>query len=300
MKLTRFNESCHLSETDIYAAEDECPICGFRGVRKRAAPIQRDPTIDLLHCPACQGLSASQMPTREYLDRFYDAYYEPDTDQKIATDGPIRRARRIRSWATAATSQPFRTIVDFGGGDGTIAALTADLMGKDQLDETQVQVVDYVKGERTKRGAVKIEYVRELKDAKDDCDLIIASSVLEHIPALGSLLRALVGKLRPGGVFYVGTPYARPFLRVGVDLCYPAHVHDLGDKFWGHLPISLTLPLKLTHSRPSICETTLRTAFGRTIIASALKTPARIECLWTRHPMFKLYGGWEAAFVRTA
>jgi SAM-dependent methyltransferase len=298
LKLTRFHEGRHLSEADIYSVEAECPICGFRAVREQKALIQREPTIGLLYCPACRGCSASHMPKPEYLNKYYDAYYEPSISQKIATDGPSRLARRIVSWAATSPSRPFR-IMDFGGGDGTVAVLAAESMARFHPGLIQIQVVDYVKGEPSKHAAIEIEYVPELGLSEGNCDLIIACSVTEHIPHLGQLLRDLVGKIRPGGVLYVRTPYIRPLLKAGIDFTYPAHVHDLGDEFWGRLPDSLTLPLAVTHSRPSICETTLRTAFARTLVANVLKIPAQLECYWTRHPMFKLYGGWEAAFVRT-
>jgi SAM-dependent methyltransferase len=298
MKLTRFHEGRHLSEADIYSAEEECPICGFRGVREQNALIQQEPTIRLLHCPACRGCSASHMPKSEYLDRYYAAYYEPSVSQKIAIDAPDRVARRIVSWVTINPSGPFR-ILDFGGGDGTIAVLSAELVARAYRGAICIQVVDYVEAEPAKRTSIEIEHIRELRSSEDNCDLIIASAVTEHIPHLGPVLRDLAGKLRPGGALYVRTPYVRPFLKAGIDFYYPAHVHDLGDEFWGRLPETLSLPLAVTHSRPSICETTLRTAFARSIVANVLKIPAQIASCWTRHPVFKLYGGWEAAFVRT-
>ena len=33
---------------------------------------------------------------------------------------------------------------------------------------------------------------------------------------------------------YARTPYMLPFMKmVGFGMTYPAHVHDLGDRFWG-------------------------------------------------------------------
>jgi hypothetical protein len=45
--------------------------------------------------------------------------------------------------------------------------------------------------------------------------------------------------------------------------------------------------------RPSIVQSGLRDEPVPTLAAHALKLPARVESLWTRHPRVKLYGGWE-------
>jgi len=82
----------------------------------------------------------------------------------------------------------------------------------------------------------------------------------------------------------------------GFHMNFPAHVHDLGDEFWGRVP--KWLPVEIALSRPSIVETSWNGDFLRTFVAHCLKFPSRIESLWTRNPFFKLYAGWEVMLRR--
>jgi hypothetical protein len=75
-------------------------------------------------------------------------------------------------------------------------------------------------------------------------------------------------------------------------------VHDLGDDFWGMLARWFPVPLEPVVSRPSIVQSGLRDEPVPTLAAYALKLPARVESLWTRHPRAKLYGGWEVVLRR--
>src|SRR5262245_12321067 len=52
-------------------------------------------------------------------------------------------------------------------------------------------------------------------------DLVTALDVLEHVPDLPATLRALVGRLRPGGRLVVSGPTENPFYRLGRRLAGP-------------------------------------------------------------------------------
>jgi hypothetical protein len=236
------------------------------------------------------------------MDTIYKSYYEQHKQERVIFSNSSRLARHIVSMIeVSANGSDGVRITDFGGGDGSISLKVGALISAQTQRLIRVQVVDYVEESPVRRGSVNIEYVRELRDSHQDCDLIIASAVFEHIPDLALVLPELIGKLRIGGALYARTAFNLPLMRLfGLDMNYPAHVHDLGDEFWGNLPKWLSVPVEIVRSGPGIVETGFRKNFIRTAAAYCLKLPSRIECLWTRHPIFKLYGGWEVVMRRIA
>ena len=300
MKSTRYQSGAALLETDIYPADGVCPICGDTRPRRAAVVIQQHPRIALLSCQRCLGYSASHMPTREALDRYYGSYYEHVEGERVTFYKPARLARRIASSVTLPPSGQL-TILDFGGGDGTIGAMTASLLVRKTRQSARVQVIDYVDGSPRQDGAVGIEFLKNLTEASASCDIVIASGVFEHIPELAAVMPEVIERLRPGGYLYARTPYMLPFMKwFGMDMTYPGHVHDLGDRFWGHLPSWFSVPLEIVHSRPSIVQSGLRKELIATIAAHTFKLPSRVEALWTHNPRFRLYGGWEVVMRRQA
>ncbi len=295
MKIEKWQSSKRLLRSEIYTAEEKCPICGYMGQRDKRLTIQKDPEIYLLFCPRCFGLSASQMPKREALDRYYGSFYAHREQERVTFYKPARLARHLASKIRIDSSRDIR-IIDFGGGDGAVAISLAGFISQRTQHRVNVHVVDYdcLAREPSHSERVDIQYVRELKDVADGSDLIIASAVFEHIPGLAAVLTEVVGKLRPAGSLYARTPYWLPFMRLfRLEMVYPGHVHDLGDRFWGNLPKWFPLPVEIVHSQPAIVETGFRQNLIQTLAAYCLKLPAQIECLYTRHPAFKLYGGWE-------
>jgi SAM-dependent methyltransferase len=301
MRWASYETTKHLLASDMRPADDGCPICGSTASRSGRLLIQRDPDVTLLQCGRCLGLSASHMPTRELLDSLYRSYYGHGNEAHVIFQRPARLARHIvASMNLAAIRSGDVRIIDFGGGDGTIARHAGELITRLVKRPARIQVIDYQRRTPLEHDSVRVEFIRDVYEANDQCDLVIASGVFEHVPDLGSLLRQLVGRMREGGYLYARTVYALPFMRTfGVDMSYPAHVHDLGDAFWGNLPAWFPVPLVLAHSRPAIVETDLRQRPLRTVLAQCLKLPARLECFWTRNPSFKFYGGWEAVLQRT-
>jgi hypothetical protein len=112
----------------------------------------------------------------------------------------------------------------------------------------------------------------------------------------------LLSGLRPGGIFYARTPSLAPilrifqFLRLPYDFTFPAHVHDLGQKFWESILDCLPLDrcaFQVLLSRPSIVETSFRSNPLRTAISYLLKSPWYIL-----HRHYRLIGGWEVVIHR--
>jgi 2-polyprenyl-3-methyl-5-hydroxy-6-metoxy-1,4-benzoquinol methylase len=141
----------------------------------------------------------------------------------------------------------------------------------------------------------------DLKSIRDQSiDLVIASAVLEHIPAPRPILEKLMATLRIGGCLYARTPYVSPFLRfmdflgINFDFTFPAHLHDLGANFWREMiqRISPDQNYVIVRSNPSVVETSLRHHFFRTIAAHILKIPG-----YYFKEAYGFVGGWEV-FVR--
>jgi SAM-dependent methyltransferase len=299
LKWNLYEPSRHLSRSEIYPPDPHCPICGHVGPRQTRQALQEDPDIELLSCPHCFGLSASQMPRREVLDAIYASYYaDHGGDAGVIFQDPSRLARHILAMSKpiARRNGEFR-IVDFGGGSGVIARAVGSLVADRTCRSILVQVIDYGDAPKSREGAVEMHFLRDLSDAATECDLVIASGSLEHVPDLALVLPALLGKLRSGGLFYARTSYYLPLMKIfGFDMNFPAHVHDLGDEFWSRVP--KWLPVEIALSRPSIVESSWDRDFVRTLLAHCLKFPSRVESLWTRNPFFKLYGGWEVLLRR--
>jgi hypothetical protein len=152
---------------------------GHIGPRQPWQTLQKDPDIELLSCPYCLGLSASQMPRREVLDAIYASYYDDHGgDAGVIVQNPSRLARHI-----VAMSEPivcrngeFR-IVDFGGGSGAIALAVGNLVADRTCRSVLVQVIDYGDAPKSREGAVEMHFFRDLSVAATQCDLVIRAAL---------------------------------------------------------------------------------------------------------------------------
>jgi 2-polyprenyl-3-methyl-5-hydroxy-6-metoxy-1,4-benzoquinol methylase len=287
-----------VNREDVYEARDRCPVCLSQDERLACLRIQDDPVIEMLFCKACEACSASHMPKRELLDRYYAQYYSKAGDH-VAFSSPERFARHLSAVLKPQAASPLR-ILDFGGGDGSLAIALARKfqVGAGLQTPITIDVVDYEKHREASTPNVVVNGHRDLSEVGGQYDVILASAILEHIPDAHSTIRKLVGMARPGAFMYARTPYVVPLARLVpmLDTTYPAHVHDMGSGFWNRFADTFDLRARLLLSRPSLVETTLRDNPIRTVLAQALKFPALAE-LWlskqTRVPRWKLVGGWE-------
>ena len=124
-------------------------------------------------------------------------------------------------------------------------------------------------------------------------------AIIEHIPLLKPMIEELFTKIGRPGWFYARTPYIEPFCKVSkkVDMTYPGHVHDMGDRFWNAVPATYGLRgATVVHSRPSPVDTGFRQSPTRALAAHLFKFPARLEGLLRSGPkdrLWTLVGGWE-------
>jgi len=255
----------------------------------------------LLRCDNCGAASASQMPRPEVLDAYYAAYYDPNSNCCV-TDA-TRIAEHILRFLPAgwANGRAELSVLDVGGGDGSIAVELARRVGTPAVVTVVDAAADPVQGDKF----IRVERRWPLNAAEATYDLVVASGVIEHVPAAGPFVKDLLARLKPGGCLYARTPFSAPFLSIvpGYDFTFPGHVHDLGPAFWARFPAAFDPRLRIRHFRTSVVETAWRTNPVRTAMAVLLKLPSRLET-WARGPRPNVFwpyvGGWEVVIERPA
>ena len=291
-----------MGEEQLESEQRGCPFCLVEAERPAVFRLQAAPDVDLLSCKSCGAYSASRMPTPGTLRQYYQNYYG-DVDERVTFDLPDRLARHIFRRAFPQVEKRTIDILDFGGGDADVARRIAKCLLGTGAAGVRILLVDFnAEIPPLDSPQISLDRTDRLESVEQDrFDLVIASAILEHIPHPRRDLMQLLQALRPGGVFYARTPTVVPLLKllrlVGVrsDFTFPAHVHDLGEKFWdgilGQLPAGEAF--EILDSRPALVETTFGLHPLRTAAAYLLKAPWRLL-----GSSWRLVGGWEVFFRR--
>lgn len=292
--------------SDLADCTDSCPVCLYRGERRRVLPLQDSPSVYYLECPRCRACSASHIPSEEFLARFYSSFYDGKKEH-VTFDGPERFGAHLVRCLPAVPRMEGIRILDFGGGDGRLAAAVgARLLSDGRCHQVEVTVVDPHVDELAATAGVPMRRAGELDEGLGQFDLVLASGVLEHMPPFHEVMKRLASAVSPGGCFYARTPWNIPLARIlpRGDLSFPAHVHDLGAPFWNQVAETLQLPLRLIRSRPAIRQVGFREAPLRALLAAGLKLPGHLESSISpanrRNRFYRLVGGWEVLLQRAA
>ena len=300
ISVTVFHQSMHLETDLLEPLGHECPICGSID-RKPLCLLQGTPEVFLLECAVCHAASASRMPTDRALEAYYAKYYESplfsDSANRTTFDGTSRFGRHLASVYRQHQRDLQISILDIGGGDGAISHAVAVELLKKGASKVNISVVDYNEDVILPQDSrITISRKATLEEISSRHNFIIASAIIEHIPKPCHILDSCFNLLEKGGIFYARTPYMVPIMKlcghfgIKLDLTYPAHVHDLGQKFWesyfnGKLSRGT---FRILRSRPSIVETSFREHFLKTLAAYSLKSP-----WYLIGRSYKLVGGWE-------
>jgi len=246
------------------------------------------------------------MPSEELLSRFYSSFYDGKKEH-VTFDGPERFAAHLVNHLRLASSQERFRILDFGGGDGRLAAAVGSrLLSDGRCHCAEVTVVDPHVGEVVVTADVTIRRAGGLNEELGEFDLVLASGVLEHMPLLHDVMKRLADTIAPEGHFYARTPWNVPLAKLlpRADLSFPAHVHDLGAPFWNQVVQTLQLPLRRRRSGPSIRQVEFREAPLRALLVAGLKLPGHFESSISpenrRNRLYRLVGGWEVLLQRPA
>ena len=244
------------------------------------------------------------MPKAEALARYYKNYY-CEKEEKITINAPTRIAAHIykhSKFVSNLSDSSGISILDYGGGDGTISMEVAKSFIATGTTKAHISLIDYDQSlQESTGGNIYIARPMDLSEIPSQTmDLVIASAVIEHIPELRPVLDKLFSALKVGGCFYARTPYVFPLMRLAsalntkFDFTYPAHVHDLGAKFWSNITNQAFTDgeYQIIRSTPSLVETSFQQHFLRTLAAYTLKVPG-----YFFKQSYGLVGGWEV-FIR--
>ena len=295
-----------LQETELLDSSQYCPWCDFAGTRTRVLSLQQHPDVYLLECPRCHAVSSSSVATDTALVEYYRTYYSEDKDVRVTCGSSLRLAAHICRHASVSIGSNSISVLDFGGGDGSIAYAIALELSRHSNAPIDILVIDHnnrvvipAHPRITLSPAATLQQVEPGRQF----DLILASAVLEHLPQPAKVTRQLLNMLSSGGYFYARTPYVVPLLRLldlmhlSYDFTFPGHFHDLGQEFWENIVPTLgmdTRQWKVVRSRPSIVETSLQDNIPRTLISYCLKAP-----WWLMRRLYPYTGGWEVFVRRT-
>jgi SAM-dependent methyltransferase len=243
------------------------------------------------------------MPTPQFLAEYYGNYYEPKGPKITFPSSPGRLARHIAQATLGGFMGLKLRILDFGGGDGTIAKEVALAWLASHPNATvKIVVADYLEPAPFTKDRVEFSSVRRLEQALPcGFDLIIASAILEHVPDLAATLPVLFRAAAPGGMVYIRVPWVLPLKRWfrSAPLLWPMHIHDLGPSFWNRLPERGILIGDVYLSRPPLSETEFRRHFLLTGLSYLMKLPTRLELLLRHRPKdhwWRLVAGWEVVY----
>ena len=300
-----FHKSQHLIESQLLPPHSACLFCGSKQ-RSGLFSLQDNPRVTLLKCTLCGAATASRLPTSEALADYYNSYYTSscfrDDDARITFDNARRFGRHLSKRFLKNNTSFFIRILDFGGGDGSIALETARTIVNRSAASVEITVVDInsrlaiADDER-----ISLLYRRTLDNLQPNSyQFIIASAIIEHLAEPQRAIDDLLNLLSFEGLFYARTPYVVPLRRlmhlIGVkfDFTFPAHIHDLGQDFWESCFAMGIRPgqISVIESQPSIVETSFARHTIRTVAAYLLKAP-----WYVFGSGWKLVGGWEV-FIR--
>ena len=301
-----YHSSIHLQSSAL-VEQTVCPACQSESEREPVARIQRDPDVWLLECRYCGLSSGSHLPTDEFLKNYYSTYYgqEKSRGEYHVTFGRIDlfASYLLKILSYSGHGRCVR-ILDFGGGDGSIAISLAELALKQKrIDAAEIVVVDYKMPRQSKDRRITIFHYTVLEEIHSKFDLVIASAILEHVPNIGECIKLLLENISVSGVMYARAPYIAPFLKLGVpvDMTFPVHMHDIGPTFWARFNQTFRVTTRVIRSEPALVETTFGHRPFRTLAAHVFKAPARLETYVRPTPvsylLWPFVAGWQAVLV---
>lgn len=181
--------------TDL--CERVCPACG----QQAAASRGQKNNFEVVSCRDCSTLYAVENDSssqREDYDSYYTcenlnvpAFIDKRLDEIVSTFEPYRKNDRL---------------LDVGFGAGSFLEAAARNNWQACGVEVSQTAVEHV---RERGFEVYCGELREAGYPDDHFDVIVASEVLEHVPAPLALLEDIARVLRPGGLLWATTPHGR-------------------------------------------------------------------------------------------
>lgn len=285
------NRKVFLTEDSLEPELLVCPWCDSMSYQKEIE-IQVNPDIDFRSCNGCHIGYASRQPHLSFFTKYYQNYYA-GKKQNVNADSNRFAKRIVASHSPSGTV----SIIDFGGGDGSVAIAMAELLLKQNTKQVNITVVDpNFQQPDCPNSSISISNLKELSQITGQFDYVIASAVLEHLKNPKTYLKELLGVLKTGGMFYARTPYLFPMantlskMGVSVNTQFPGHLFDMGKVFWELIPTEnwFNGSYEIVKSKPSIVEKSFKKNPVNNIIGNMIKAPYKLA-----PDKYKTVAGWE-------
>ena len=185
-----------------------CPACGSAdladGMRVPDHEYELSYVARYKECGACGTLFQEPMPTLAELASFYPPDYHSMMHSGLLSR--IRNGMRNRRLAKLLTGDG--AILDYGCGDGEFLVQAAEKLPGRRF--WGYEIADHAETIVLAGGAVTLVKgaVSDLFALLPPCSLITLNHVIEHLPDPFAVVKALVKKLLPGGIFEGQTPAA--------------------------------------------------------------------------------------------
>jgi 2-polyprenyl-3-methyl-5-hydroxy-6-metoxy-1,4-benzoquinol methylase len=289
-------------ENDFIPYLEKCPICGSSD-REIISHVKK--IFHYYKCNNCYAVSSSHYLKNDILEKFYLSYYKRNpgyNEVGIIHDSPILFAKHICSYLEIYDKNI--DLLDYGGGNGLISYnIALKLLETGSAQNVNILVVDFNEEAIINNTDPRITIAKLTPDkfilggGGGRYDLIIASSILEHIFFAGDLMKILFGSLKTYGYFYVRSPYIMPLynlllkFRIEINIWFPEHNHDFSKSFFENITQTFGLnDIKLIISQPAFFERSLKKTFFPALASRIIRFPYYLN------KNYPFVGSWEIIY----
>ncbi len=241
-----------------------CPMC-MSPVFRKLFEIQSLGDVFMKECQLCKLKYVSHIPSPDYLEEYYGSEFteffeafNPGSGTLVTFGNKTRFAKhvskRLASWIPDKSNI---NILDFGGGDGSLAYAFADRINLNKNTLISITCCDYVSDlVQSSNPNIVLSHTRDLKDINATFDVIFASASLEHTPNPGEILEKFTSILAPSGLIYLRTNYISPFISISkrIDFSFPAHLEEFNPRSLNYYLGNKVAGLEILELRPAIVE----------------------------------------------
>jgi len=240
MKITKLLKSLkciHCGNEDLNFSEEKksllCPVCNREYLISENVPVfLLEKEKNELTKPEIHKKTGTSF---KYIDHYQKDAFESDYFE-IRNSGTEHGERRVREYIASQITAKNGRILDVGCGKAWVAQLFCpkgfEVVSMDiALRNTSRALKEFPFGNHS----AIVADAFSLPFRKSTFDCIIASEIIEHVPAPGAFIKSLFGVLKSGGKLIITTPYKE---KLQYSLCIHcnkptplhAHIHSFDEK----------------------------------------------------------------------